>query len=119
MKALLLDRVALPQQRSARAISQLRNAKQGQDLLVTSFVAYITGLARKTNVSDSTKRMFLQTVLCPEVCSMMPRGVTYKVFDAMVNTLIQAENNLQFEAECARTWLKREKVVDKSVAKHE
>ncbi len=63
--------------------------------------------------------MFLPTGLRPEVRSMMPRGVTYEAFDAMVNTAIRAENDLQFEAECARTWSKREKAADKSVAKHE
>jgi hypothetical protein len=119
MKVLLQDGVAPPQQRSAHAFGQLRNAKQGQDQSVTSFVAYITGLARETNVSDATKRMFLLTGLCPEVRSMMPRGITYEAFDAMVDSAIRAENDLQFEAECARTWSKREKAADKSIAKHE
>jgi hypothetical protein len=119
MKALLQDRVAPPQQRSARAFGQLRNAKQGQDQSVTSFVAYITGLARETDVSDATKRMFLLTGLRPEVRGMMPRGVTYEAFDAMVDAAIRAENDLQFEAECARTWSKKDKAAEKSVAKPE
>jgi hypothetical protein len=119
MKVFLQDRIAPPKERSARAFGQLRNAKQGQDQLVTSFVAYITGLARETNVSDMTKRMFLLTGLRPEVRSMMLCGVSYEVFDAMVDTAIRAENDLQFEAECARTGSKQEKVADKSVAKHE
>ncbi len=119
MKALLQDRVAPPQQRSALAFGQLRNAKQGQDQSVTSFVTYITSLARETNVSDATKRMFLLTGLCPEVRGMMPRSVTYEAFNAMVNTAIRAKNDPQFEAECARTWSKKDKAAEKSAAKQE
>jgi hypothetical protein len=107
-----------PQQRSARMFSQLRNAKQGPDQTVTSFVAYINGLACKTNISDATKCMFLLTGLRSGVCSMMPRSVTYEAFDAMVDATIRAENDLQFKAECARLWSNREKVADKSAAKH-
>jgi hypothetical protein len=59
MRALLPDRVAPPQQRSARAFGQLCNAKQGPDQSETSFVAYITSLVRETDVSDVTKCMFL------------------------------------------------------------
>jgi hypothetical protein len=70
---------------------------------VTLFVAYINGLVPKTNVSDATKRMFLQTGLHLEVRGMMQRGVTDKSFDAMVDSVIWAENDLQFEAEFART----------------
>jgi hypothetical protein len=119
MKALLQDRFALPQQRSARVFGQLRNAKQGQDQSVTSFVTYITGLARETDVSDATKRMFLLTGLRPEVRGMMPRGVTYEAFGTMVDTAIRAENDLQFEAKCARTWSKKDKAAEKSTAKQE
>jgi hypothetical protein len=119
MRALLQDRVALPQQRSARVYGQLRNAKQGPDQTVTSFVAYINSLARETNIPDATKRMFLLTGLRLEVRSMMPRGVTYEAFNAMVDATIRAENDLQFEAECVRTWSKGEKVADKSAVKHE
>ncbi len=119
MKALLQDRVAPQQQRSARAFGQLRNAKHRQHRSVTSFVAYITGLAHKTNVSDATKRMFLLTGLRPEVSGIMPCGVTFEAFDAMVDTAIWAENNLYFEAECARTWSKMDKVTDKVAVKQE
>jgi hypothetical protein len=119
MKALLHDRVAPPQQRSARAFGQLRNAKQGQDQSVTSFDAYISGLAHETDVSDATKRMFLLTGLRPEVRGMMPCSVTYEAFDAMVKAVIWAKNDLQFEAECARTWSNKDKETDKVTAKHE
>ncbi len=54
---------------------------------MTSFVDYITGLAHKTNVFDATKRVFLLTGLRPEVRDMMPRNVTYKAFDAMVDEI--------------------------------
>ncbi len=84
---------------------------------MTSFVAYITGLARETDVSNATKRMFLLTGLCPEVRCMMPRGVTYEAFDAMVDAAIRAENNLYFEAECARPWSKKDKATDKVAVK--
>ncbi len=70
---------------------------------MTLFVAYITGLARETDVSDATKRMFLLTVLRPGVRGMMPHGVTYKEFDTMVDAMIRAENHLYFEAKCTRT----------------
>jgi hypothetical protein len=53
MKALVQDRVAPPQQCSARTFGQLCNAKQGQDQLVTLFTVYITGLACKTDFSDA------------------------------------------------------------------
>jgi hypothetical protein len=119
MKALLQDCVAPPQRRSAGAFGQLRNAKQGHDQLVTSFVVYITGLARETDVSDTTKRMFLLTGLHPEVRSMMPRSITYEAFDAMVDAVIRAENDLQFEAKCVRTWSQKDKATDKSAAKHD
>ncbi len=82
---------------------QLRNTKLGQDQSVTSFVAYITSLARETDVSDVTKRMFLFTGLHMEVRGMMPHGVTYEALNEMVNAAIWAENDLQFEAKCART----------------
>ncbi len=62
--------------------------------MVTTFVAYINGLARKTDVSDAIKHMFLLTGLRPEVCGMMPRGVTYEASDAMVDAAIRAENDL-------------------------
>ncbi len=55
---------------------------------MTSFVAYITGQARKTDVSNVTKRTFLLTGLHPEVRSMMPCSVTYEAFDAMVDAAI-------------------------------
>ncbi len=119
MKALLQDRIAPLQQRSACAFSQQRNVKQGQDQLVTSFVAYITGLACKTDVSNATKRMFLLTRLRPEVRGMMPCGVTYEALDAMVDAAIRAENDLYFEAECAHTWTKKDKATNKSAAKHD
>ncbi len=90
MKALLQDRVAPPQQCSARAFGQLRNAKQGQDQSVTLFIAYITGVVRKTNIFDVTKRMFILTGLRPELGGMMSHGVTYKAFDSMVDAVIWA-----------------------------
>jgi hypothetical protein len=119
MRALLQDRVTPPQQRSACAFGQLRNVKHGPDQLVTSFVAYIIDLAHKTDISDATKRMFLLTRLHPEVRSMMPRGIAFEAFDTMVDTVIRAENNLQFEAESVRTWLKGENVADKTATKYE
>jgi hypothetical protein len=63
--------------------------------------------------------MLLLIELRPEVRSMMPRGVTYKAFDAIVDAAIQAKNYLQFEAKCAHTWSKKDKVTDKSAAKHD
>jgi hypothetical protein len=50
---------------------------------------------------------------------MMPRGVTYEAFDAMVDTAIRAENDLYFEAECARTCSKKDKATDKVAVKQE
>jgi hypothetical protein len=119
MRALLQDRVAPQQQRSARAFSQFRNAKQGPDQTMTLSVAYIKGLVRETDVSDVTKRIFLLTELRPEVHGMMPRGITYEAFDALVDAAIRAENDLQFKAACARTWSKRDKAADKPTVKHE
>ncbi len=119
MKALLQDCVAPSQQRSANAFSQLRNTKQGQDQSVTLFVAYITGLSCETDVSDATKNMFLLTRLCREVPGMMPCSVTYEAFNTMVDGAIWAENELYFEAECTRTWSKKDKVTDKVAVKQE
>jgi hypothetical protein len=95
------NRIALSQQRFARAFSKLLNAKQGQDQSVTTFVAYITSLACKTDVSNATKRMFLCTGLCPEVHSIKPCGITYEAFDTIVDAAIWAESYLQFQAKCA------------------
>jgi hypothetical protein len=47
--------------------------------------------------------MFLLTGLGTGVHGMIPCGNTDEVFDAMVNTVIRAENDLYFEAECACT----------------
>jgi hypothetical protein len=94
MKFLLQDHVAPPQQRFTCEFGQLRNAKQEQYQLVTSFVTYITALARETVVSNATKGMFLPTRLRLNVRSMMPCGVTYEAFDAMVNAVTWAENDL-------------------------
>ncbi len=86
---------------------------------MTSFVAYITGLARETDVSDTTKRMFLLTGLHPEVRGMMPRSIAYKAFDAMVDAAIRAKKDLYFEVECACTWSKNDKATYKVAAKQE
>ncbi len=50
---------------------------------------------------------------------MMPRNVTYKVFYAMVDASIQAENDLQFKVKCSRTWSKNYKATNKVAAKQE
>jgi hypothetical protein len=50
---------------------------------------------------------------------MMPRSITYEAFDAMVDATIGAENDLYFEAECARTWSKKDKATDKVAVKQE
>ncbi len=86
---------------------------------MTSFVAYFTGLARETDVSNATKPMCLLTGLCPEVRSMMPRGITYEALDAMVDVVIRAKIDLQFEVKCTRTWSKKDKAGEKSAAKLE
>ncbi len=119
IKAPMQDHVALPQQRFACAFCLLRNAKQGQDQSVTSFVAYITGLAHEPDVFDLTKRMFLLTGLRSEVRGMMPRGITCEAHDAMFDATIWAKNDLKFEAGCMRTGSKKDKEADKDAAKHE
>ncbi len=109
----------LPQRRSVHSFGQLCNPKQGPDQTVTSFVAYINGLALEINVLDAIKRMSLQTELCPEVRSIMLRGITYQTLDTMVDAAIWAENDLQFEAKYLQTWSNRVKAADKSSTKHE
>jgi hypothetical protein len=63
--------------------------------------------------------MFLLTGLRLEVCGMMSCGVTYEIFNTKVDAAIQAENDLHFKAECARTWSKKDKATDKVAVKQE
>ncbi len=47
--------------------------------------------------------MLLPTKLRREERDMLPRGVTYEAFDAIVNATTLTKNDLQFEADLVRT----------------
>jgi hypothetical protein len=106
MKTLLIDLTAPPQQRSEHSFQQLCNAKQGKDLSLMAFAAYVTNTAQGTQISDYDKRMFLCTGMRPEIRMALPRGVEHPTFDALLEACLYAKADLRLEANFRTGWEK-------------
>jgi hypothetical protein len=98
MKDLLFSQVAATKHRTDAALQMPCSAKQGPNLTVTLFGAYIVTTCKSTDITDYNKRMFFWTGLHLEIRAAIRKSKDYPTFYACLEAGVEVEMALHLDA---------------------
>ncbi len=114
IKELLRSRVALTKHCTNMAIQKLCSARQGQDLMVTLFGAYIVTTCEGTDSTNYNKCILIRTKLHLEIRAAIEKAEEYITPDACLNlgveakaTLATTQNTIRHSSPCQKIGCRR------------